>query len=150
VNTNSNILRIIYNIMHKDKNGNFIGIGEDSTFEILKEMYPNKEIKRQVKLTSLLSQDWIDDLGEIQRKETLDLVIYDDPIIVVRVQDKHHTGAITAARDVIQKATLEWNDCIVVDLFHYECKNLMKERVNSDSRREILLAFRSEGVVPNL
>ena len=136
--------------MHKDSKGNFIGKGEDSAFEIIKEMYPKHDIKRQVKLTSLLGQDWIDDLGEIQRKETLDIVIYDDPIIVVRVQDPHHTGAITAARDVIQKATLEWNNCIVVDLFHYECKNLMKERVDSESRREILLAFRSECVVPNL
>ncbi len=136
--------------MHKDSKGNFIGVGEDSAVEIIKEMYPKSDIKRQVKLTSLLGQEWVDDLGEIQRKETLDIVIYEDPIIVVRVQDHHHTGVITAARDVIQKATLEWNDCIVVDLFHYECKHLMKERVNSESRKEILLAFRSEGVVPNL
>ena len=124
--------------MHKDKDGNFIGVGEDSAFEILKEIYPDVEIKRQV------------NLGEIQRKETLDLVIYENPIIVVRVQDHHHVGNITATRDVIQKATLEWNDCVVVDLFHYECKSLMKEQVDSDSREEILLALRSDGVVPNL
>ena len=136
--------------MHKDKDGNFIGIGEDSAFEILKEIYPDSEIKRQVKLTSLLGQDWIDDLGEIQRKETLDIVVYAEPIIVVRVQDHHHVGNITAARDVIQKATLEWNKCVVVDLFHYECKSLMKEQVDSDSREEILSALRSEGVVPDL
>ena len=44
----------------------------------------------------------------------------------------------------------EWNKCVVVDLFHYECKSLMKEQVDSDSREEILSALRSEGVVPDL
>jgi len=123
--------------VHKDAKGNIIGYGETSAVEILKQLFPDKEIKTQVSLKSLLTSDWANDLSERQCKETLDIVVYTDPIIVVRVQDPHHKGNITSARDLVQKKTLEWCDMKVVDLQFYECINLMKELVNDSSREEV-------------
>jgi|TARA_R110002020_G_scaffold333304_2_gene548671 hypothetical protein len=132
--------------MHKDSNGNFIGRGEDSAFELLLQIYPDKEIKRQVKFKDLLSGEWIDTVTERQEKETIDLVVYSDPIIAIRVQDPHHNGRLTSARDLVQRKTLEWNGVRVVDLQHYECVELMKENVSDKSMKELLNALKEEGI----
>ena len=132
--------------MHKDSNGNFIGRGEDSAFELLLQIYPDKEIKRQVQFKDLLSGEWIDTVTERQEKETIDLVVYSDPIIAIRVQDPHHNGRLTSARDLVQRKTLEWNGVRVVDLQHYECVELMKENVSDKSMKELLNALKEEGI----
>ena len=126
--------------MFKDEKGNIIGRGELSARAILHEMFPNVEIKYQVPLKSLLSEDWAVDLSERQQKETIDIVVYSNPIIAVRVQDPHHSGKITSARDVVQRKTLEWHDVKVVDLQFYECVNIMKDLVNEESKKELLMA----------
>jgi hypothetical protein len=132
--------------MHKDANGNFIGRGEDSAFELLLQLYPDKEIKRQVKFKDLLSGEWTDTVTERQEKETIDIVVYSDPIIAIRVQDPHHNGRLTSARDLVQRKTLEWNGVRVVDLQHYECVELMKENVSDKSMKELLNALKEEGI----
>lgn len=132
--------------MHKDSQGNFIGNGEDAAFEILKELYPNFEIKRQVKFKDLLSGEWLDTITERQEKETIDIVIFGTPIIAVRVQDARHTGRGMSYRDTVQKKTLEWNNIKVVDLHHYECLNLMKNITGQTARDEIIASLRKEKV----
>ena len=80
----------------------------------------------------------------------LDIVIFRPPPncnpIVVRVQDKHHEGVLTSARDTVMKKILEWNNCIVVDLNWYDCYCLWKEEKNEDSIREIILALEDSGL----
>ncbi len=132
--------------MFKDEKGNIIGKGELSARSILHELFPNAEIKYQVPLKSLLSEDWASDLSERQEKETIDIVVYATPIIAVRVQDPHHSGKITSARDLVQRKTLEWHGIKVVDLQFYECTNLMKELVNEESKKELVIALKSEGI----
>jgi len=132
--------------MHKDEKGNIIGRGELCVRELLRDLFPNTEIKYQVLLKTLLAEDWAKDLSERQEKETIDIVIYTNPIIAIRVQDPHHSGRITSARDLVQRKSLEWNGVKVVDLEHYECINIMKDLVNDESKKELLVALRSENI----
>ena len=129
--------------MYKDKHGNFIGMGEDTVYDILKEWYPKSKVARQTLLTNLLKGDWLDDLSERQQKETLDLVIFTDNKnpIVIRVQDKHHSGSMQGIRDVTQKKILQWNDIVVVDVQHYNCPEIFKEKNNNEAWRELKEAF---------
>jgi len=134
--------------MQINKQGQMIGKGEMVTFELLTQLFPDKEIKIQVLLSSLLSDDWVADLSEKQMKETIDIVVYTTPIIAVRVQDPHHMGRITSMRDIVQKKTLEWNDIKVVDLNYYDCVTICKKEVcNEDSMKELLWALKDEGII---
>lgn len=132
--------------MHKDVNGNFIGRGEEIVLELLIQLFPDKEIKTQVKFQDLLHAEWIDTVTERQEKETIDIVVYTDPIIAIRVQDPHHSGRITDARDLVQRKTLEWNNLRVVDIQHYNAVNIMKDKRNDESMRELLEALNHEGI----
>ena len=124
--------------MHKNEKGQFIGRGEDTALEILKTEFPDAEFKIQVPLRDLLSEEWQDTMTERQEKETLDIVItQNDKKIAVRVQDKRHNGIGLAQRDIVQKKTLEWNNCIVVDLVEQECPILFKELPNDESIKEV-------------
>jgi len=137
-------------IMYKDVNGNFIGHGEDVCLSILKELYPTADIKIQWNFSKLMKGDFVGSVTERQEKETLDIVVFREKQmpIVVRVQDQHHSGSMTSERDRVQKKTLEWNDCIVVDVQHYNCPNIFKDRFNDESRREFLEALKDSDVVP--
>ena len=53
------------------ENGNIIGRGEDTALELLAQLFPQKSIVRQVKLSNLLKKDWVDDLSERQKKRLL-------------------------------------------------------------------------------
>jgi len=135
--------------MKKDKDGNFIGVGEETAEKILGNLFSNAEIKSQYPFINLITDDFKDSLGERYLKHKIDLVIFraDEKPIVVRVQDKHHEGVLTSARDTVQKQILEWNDCIVVDLNWYDCPNLWKEELNQDSINEVLEAFNNIGLL---
>lgn len=130
-------------LLHKDQFGNFIGRGEDTIYKILKELYPEADIKRQWHFSKLMKGNFELSVTERQEKETLDLVIFRDKSmpIVVRVQDPHHSGNVTAMRDKVQRKELEWNNCIVVDIQHYNCPNLFNEQDNDNSRKELIEAF---------
>lgn len=132
--------------MHKDANGFIIGRGEETALDLLMQLFPDKEVKIQVPFKDLLHGEWVDTVTERQEKETLDIVVFTDPIIVIRVQDPHHNGRITSARDLVQRKTLEWNGHRVVDLQHYECTEIMKERINDKSMKELLEALKEEGI----
>jgi hypothetical protein len=109
-------------------------------------LFPDKEVKTQVKFKDLLNEEWKDTVSGRQEKETIDIVVYSDPIMAIRIQDPHHTGRITSMRDTVQKKTLEWNYVKVVDMNHYDCPNLMKDLVNDDSMREVIEAFSHAGI----
>lgn len=88
--------------------------------------------------------DFLDTLSERQEKETLDIVIFriQNPTIVVRVQDKHHDGILKAGQDIVQKQMLEWNGCIVVDLWYRDCPTVWNEEFNESSIEEISTQLR--------
>ena len=125
--------------MKVNEKGEFIGDGEEVALEILRDIFGEEaEYSTQVKFTSLLEPEWLDTVSERQEKETLDIVIsQNNRIIVFRVQDDHHKGFHTQQRDLVQKKTLEWNNCIVVDLWKDECPILFKNMKNEDSFSEI-------------
>jgi len=115
--------------MKINKKGQFIGRGEETALAVLKDLFGLKaDYKIQVKFKDLLKGDWIDTVTDSQEKETLDIVITkNNKVIVFRIQDDHHRGMHTQERDLVQKKTLEWNDCYVVDVWEHDCPNLFKE-----------------------
>ena len=136
--------------MYKDKFGNWIGHGENVCKSILKELYPEADIKVQWHFSKLMKGEFVGAVTERQEKETLDIVVFRQRLmpIVVRVQDKHHSGSLTSDRDLVQKKTLEWNNCIVVDVQHYNCPNIFKDELTDDSRRELLEALSDSDISP--
>jgi len=132
----------------KDKDGNFIGVGETTAVEILRDIYKTAKIMPQYPFVKLINDDYKDSLGDSYLKHKLDIVVFkpSEKTIVVRVQDKHHEGVLTSARDIVMKQILEWNNCIVVDLNWYECYNLWKEEKNDDSISEVIIALQDAGL----
>jgi hypothetical protein len=132
----------------KDKDGNFIGVGETTAIDILHDLYKNAKIMPQYPFVNLINDDYKDSLGDNYLKHKLDIVMFrdKDKTIVVRVQDKHHEGVLTSARDIVMKQILEWNECIVVDLNWYECHFLWKEEKNDDSISEVVIALQDAGL----
>ena len=138
--------------MYKNEFGQIIGHGEDVCVSILKDLYPDAEIKIQWNFSKMMKGEFVLSVTERQEKETLDIVVWrkdtTEPI-VVRVQDKHHSGSLTSDRDRVQKKTLEWNNCIVVDVQHFNCPNIFKDKSNAEARRELLEALADSGIVPS-
>ena len=117
-----------------------MGQGERASLTILKSIFgKSAEYKIQYPFFKLMSEDFYDTLSDRQKKQTLDIVIF-RPLantIVVRVQDKHHKGILTASRDLVQKQMLEWNNSVVVDLSWEECPKLWEDEVNEKSMEEV-------------
>ena len=135
--------------MHKDKDGNIIGAGEDTAVSILNDIFKdNSKIVSQYPLIKLLKDDYIDSLSESYLKHKVDIMIFTaDKKIVVRVQGKDHEGILKSARDTVQKKLLEWNGCVVVDLTWLECPYLFKEQKDENSYLEVMNAFKSSGLL---
>ena len=129
----------------------FIGQGERSALKILKSIFGNTEceFKIQYLFQKLMKGEWADTLSERQEKETLDIVIFriTKPTIVIRVQDKHHDSILKTSQDNVQKQMLEWNGCIVVDLWHEECPTLWSEEVNEKSIEEVSVYLRKSNLI---
>ena len=134
--------------MKKDEHGNFIGVGETTAVEILRDIYKTAKIVPQYPFVNLINDDYKDSLGDNYLKHKLDIVVFrdKDKPIVVRVQDKHHEGVLTSARDTVMKQILEWNNCIVVDLNWYDCYFLWKEEKNNNSISEVIIALNDAGL----
>ena len=134
--------------MKKDKDGNFIGVGETTAIDILQDLYKDAKIMPQYPFVNLINDNYKDSLSDNYLKHKLDIVIFrpSEVPIVVRVQDKHHEGVLTSARDTAMKKILEWNKCIVVDLNWYDCYFLWEEEKNSNSISEVIIALENAGL----
>ena len=135
--------------MHRDKNGNIIGIGETTAISILTDVFKDStKIIPQYPLIKLLTDDYIDSLAESYLKHKVDIMIFTaDKKIAVRVQGKDHDGVLKSARDTVQKKLMEWNGCVVVDLTWQECPYLFKEQKDENSYLEVMNAFKSSGLL---
>jgi hypothetical protein len=125
-----------------------IGQGEVAALEIIKDMFGNScEYITQVKLSDMVTNEYLETLSDRQLKETIDIVVLTGfHYLAIRIQDKHHTSARMATIDNIQKLMLEWNGWKVIDIWHYECKELWKDKVNKKSRLELELAIKESSI----
>jgi hypothetical protein len=117
-----------------------IGKGENTALDILKEIYGESVLySTQVMFKDLMSFELIPEgLSERQQKESVDIVLFTGfSPVCIRVQGGDHGGILKSARDSVQKQMLEWSNCIVVDLWHYDCPELFNEKLNDESRREV-------------
>ena len=126
----------------------FIGQGEVAALKIVKDMFGNSsEYLTQVKLSNMVSPEYLETFSDRQLKETIDIVVVTPfEFLAIRIQDKHHASARMSTIDIIQKNMLEWNVWKVIDVWHYECKELWKDKVNAKSRLELELAINESSV----
>ena len=128
----------------------FVGQGERATLKIIQSIFGDQsEYKIQYPFKRLMKGDYLSTLSERQERETLDIIVFrfDKPTIVVRVQDKHHDGILKSSQDLVQKQMLEWNNCIVVDVWYRDCPTVWTEEVNEESIKEITECLRSSKVI---
>jgi len=86
-------------------------------------------------------------LSERQEKETLDIVYFlDDKTYVVRVQDPHHEGLGMQRVDSVQKKTLEFYDCKVIDIWYNDCPRLFSDKDDNLSRSELKAIYKDNGI----
>ena len=125
-----------------------IGQGEMAALKIVKDMFGNSsEYMTQVKLSNMVSPEYLETFSERQLKETIDIVVVTPfEFLAIRIQDKHHASARMSSIDNVQKLMLEWNGWKVIDVWHYECKELWKDKVNAKSRLELELAINESSV----
>ena len=125
-----------------------IGQGEVATLEIIKDMFgKSSEYMTQVKLSDMVAPEYLETFSDRQLKETIDIVVVTlFECLAIRVQDKHHASARMATIDNIQKLMLEWNGWKVIDVWHYECNELWKDKVNAKSRLELESAIKESSV----
>ena len=62
--------------MKKDKHGNFIGVGETTAIEILRDIYKTAKITPQYPFINLINDDYKDSLAESYHKHKLDIVVF--------------------------------------------------------------------------
>lgn len=119
-----------------------IGQGERLALKILSEIYPKAILAKQVPLRELLFEEYRDDMGERAKKETIDIVIFDEyDTIAVRVQDDRHKTKNFGIIDQRQKYDLENSGVIVIDIWKSDAPYLFKEKNIEKSTEEIKKIF---------
>ena len=119
-----------------------IGQGERLAIKILSEIYPKAILAKQVPLRELLFEEYRDDMGERAKKETIDIVIFDEyDTIAVRVQDDRHKTKNFGIIDQRQKYDLENSGVIVIDIWKSDAPYLFKEKNIEKSTEEIKKIF---------
>ena len=129
----------------------FVGEGEVTALKILKSIFGETECEYKIQylFKKLMSENFANTLSERQERETLDIVIFrvKDKTIVVRVQDKHHDSILKTSQDIVQKQMLEWNGCVVVDLWYKECPTVWSEEINEESFEEVTSYLRKAKLI---
>jgi hypothetical protein len=141
---------------------NFIGKGEDATFQILKHLtkLQHKSLKqfpyangiyKQVPISWILSTKDFNILSESHKKGSIDLyLILNQKQVAIRVQGSGHgeglKGIGKAQHDKVQKQLLA-KYCEVVDILKIECRQVFLERVSNSAIEEIKSSFKTAGVL---
>lgn len=122
-----------------------IGRGERTCLSILKYLYPEAEFITQCLLSKIVDKEW--GLSERQEKETLDIIYkLKGKTYVVRVQDPHHDGLGMQRVDAVQKKTLEFYDCKVIDIWYNDCPKLFADTYNDLSISELKEVYKDNGI----
>ncbi len=99
----------------------------------------------QLLLSKIVDEEW--GLSERQEKETLDIVYkLKGKTYVVRVQDPHHDGLGMQRVDAVQKKTLEFYDCKVIDIWYNDCPKLFADTYNDLSISELKEVYKDNGI----
>lgn len=141
--------------------GNLVGAGEDAAFEMIKEMtglpqlhiryYPKVGLYRQLPVALIFDESQLKDLASSHRKSSVDIMIvaYEDAYeprlckIAVRVEGKK--GSYKMKFQGVQADYLT-KHCQIVDVHKLECKELFKNKVNEQSKKELLDSFKTAKV----
>ena len=119
-----------------------IGQGERLAIKIIAELYPKAILAKQVPLSQLLSPEHREDMGERSKKETIDIVIFDEyDTIAVRVQDDRHKTKTFSIIDERQKNDLENSGISVIDVWKSDAPYLFKEKNIEKATEEIKKIF---------
>lgn len=115
-----------------------IGQGERLSVKILSDLYPKAILAKQVPLSQLLSKAHIEDMGERSKKETIDIVLYDEyRTIAVRVQDDRHKTHRFSIIDERQRVDLEDSGVLVIDVWKSDAPHLFKEKNRDKAEIEL-------------
>lgn len=118
----------------------FIGRGEKTAKTILETVFPSAIMYTQVPIIQMISTSVYDFYDPVHQKSSVDIVMeWRNKVYGIRIQDKHHTGAISSRKDSIQRKDMEDNGVIVIDIFEREAPNLFKNTLNYKSYLEVLL-----------
>jgi len=117
----------------------FIGSGELTLIQILRELFPTATVKAQVKISELLKGDYKKSMSSRQEIETVDVVLEIPRLvpIIMRVQGKDHNSVRKSQLDKIQERILILNRYKVIDVWYYEAPELFKDKLNNNSRVEV-------------
>jgi len=127
-----------------------IGMGERATFKLLKKHYGEQTfILTQVPLGDLLNDEFRESLSERQKKETIDIVVFrkKKPKLAVRVQDDHHKTKRMGQIDKAQEMVLHWSGVNVLDIWHYECPEIFKDRATDEAYLELIKSMELRGIL---
>ena len=150
-------------LSHEIENGKFVGAGEKTVYQIVKEFFPTMHVIKQVDYWDLMPPiDYIKEpyLKKMrQDKESVDIVICPElpkklpllsqdasKIICIRVQNTDHKGNLKCRIDSRQLRELA-EIYTVVDIKWHEASELFQERNNEKSVEEVKIAFKLAGII---
>ena len=144
--------------------GKFVGVGERTVYQIVKELFPKMHIEKQVDYWDLMppidyeKEPYLKNMR--QDKESLDLVIspispkiarYFDQdhskVIPIRVQGSDHKGQLKGKIDSRQLRELREIYNHVIDIKWHEAEEIFAERNNDQSLQEVKEAFKLAGII---
>ena len=140
---------------------NYIGDGEDATFEHLRNMtglqelphkdFPKIGIYRQLPVTLIYDNDQLYHLADFHKKSSVDIFVifaedeYHPKLCKIAVRVEGKKGDLKMQRQGVQKWLLgKW--CQIVDVHLRNCPELFKDRINQKSRQELLDSFKEARV----
>lgn len=148
-------------MMTDPESGNFVGVGESSTYNILKHLtflrprslkeFPKNGIYKQIPIEWILHKHDFKMLSQAHQNGSVDIfLILNQKRIAIRVQGDGHgeflKGLGKAKHDKVQKGLLQ-KYCDVVDVEKRECPNVFKERVTEVAKKEIISSFNTANVL---
>lgn len=139
----------------------FIGAGEDTAFQIIKEVtglheanimyYPEIGLYRQVPVFLIYNSNQLHDLAPSHRKSSIDIMIvackdhYNSRLCKIAVRVEGKKGSYKMVFQGVQASMLK-EHCQIVDLHKRECPELFKDILNEQSRKEVFDGFRTAKV----
>lgn len=136
--------------------GNLIGDGEDPAFEMIESMtglkekhirnYPEIGLYRQLPVQLIFDQSQLQDLAPAHRKSSVDIMIvscndkYNPRLCKIAVRIEGKKGSYKHKFQGVQAWYLT-KHCQIVDVHKGECKELFKNNINEQSKKELLDSF---------
>ena len=151
------------------ESGNYIGLGESSTYIILKRLtglhardrreFPKNGIYKQIPLEKIIHRHDFNLLSKEHKKGSVDIfLVLNQKRVAIRVQgkghgqgEKHHgryslKGLGKPKHDQVQADIIKKYNALV-DIIPRECPNIFKERTNEEAKYEVIGSFKTQNVM---